>query len=54
MDAHERKVIRWKRDLLASNIIMDEVTMKKLKNWDLIWDSVIKELQEVGAYKIIY
>ncbi|ESO00694.1 hypothetical protein HELRODRAFT_175680 [Helobdella robusta] len=46
MDVQEKKVIRWKRDLLSANLTWDEATIRKLKSYDLIWDALVNEIEE--------
>ena len=53
MNTQEKKVVRWKRDLIAANVTIDDVTIQRLKSHDLIWDSVVAELNEVAVDVVV-
>ena len=49
MDSFEKRVIRGKRHLLASKVILDEDSVAELEDRGLFWDDIIEHIR-VGLY----
>jgi hypothetical protein len=45
MDATEKRVIRWKRHLIASNVVWSEDFVRALKQRHLVSDGVLLQIE---------